>query len=85
MLVPQSPKPEHLLKIQQADAEWARGLDSDERFSIYRGLFDLIANVRNKTLPQAAREAGELLAWQEKLAARNRWIKVFPEYGRQQR
>lgn len=84
MFAPKSPKPEHIEKIQQADAAWARQLDVDERFSIYRGLFDLIANARQQTLPPAAREAGERMAWKEKLAARNRWIKAFPEYGRQQ-
>jgi hypothetical protein len=82
MFAPRHPQPEHVEKIHQADAAWARNMSVEERFSIYQSLFDFIANSR-----VGGPEWGpaERLAWNEKLAARMRWVKAFPEYGTPER
>ena len=61
-------------KVRSSDAEWCRGLSTDDRAAIVE---DLYATARQAHEHAADWAAVEDLAWQRKLAERRRFVAVI--------
>lgn len=62
-----------------SDDAWLRGLSVDERYAIYRGLFNTLRQARQAqaTLSETDLARLENWHWRKKLAERDHFVKLF--------